>query len=290
MLGGHGKIMENDPCTDFEVIKVFNNNVVLACQSGIEKVLYEKGIGFGKRTGDIISSRTPIDKIFSIEDNHNSQNFIKLASNVNSSLIALCEEIIYMISKELGEDLNEKIHVSLIDHISFTIQRLEKGDVFENPFLVETETLYKREFELAKKAVKLLENNLDLSIPDGEIGFIALHIHSARGEGKLSNTLKYTYLSNSIIKLIEDDLNITIDHKTLDYARFLTHIRFTIERIINNNPIRNELLTSIKRKYRRSYKTARKAAEIIENELHLKVPEDEVGYIAIHIERFSSIA
>lgn len=279
--------MNNDPCTDFQVVKVFNNNVVLACQAGIEKVLYEKGIGFGKHTGDIISSRTPIDKIFSIEDNHNSQNFIKLASNVDSSLIALCEEIIYMISKELGEDLNEKIHVSLIDHIAFTVQRLEKGDVFQNPFLIETETLYKREFDLAKKAVKLLEKNLNISIPDGEIGFIALHIHSARGEGKLSNTLKYAYLSNCIIKLIEDDLNITIDHKTLDYARFLTHIRFTIERIINHNPIRNELLTSIKRKYKRSYKTAKKAAELIENELHLKVPEDEVGYIAIHIERFS---
>ena len=242
----------------FEVLKVFNNNVLLVQQAGIEKVLYQRGLGFGKHTGQFIDCQTPIEKIFSIEDKNNSKNFLKLTSNVDNSLIALCEEIIYMISNELHEDLNEKIHISLIDHISFTVKRLETDNEIQNPFLVETETLYKREFELASKAVHMLEKNLNIVIPEGEIGFIALHIHSARNEGKLSNTIKYAFLSNSIVDLVEDELNISVNRQSLDYARFLTHLRFAIERIISNNPIKNELLYSIKRKFKKSYEIAKK--------------------------------
>lgn len=276
-----GNLKEN-----YHVIKVFNNNVVLVKQAGVEKVLYQKGLGFGKHADDIINGDIEVEKTFSIVDEDNCKNFDQLTCNIDKSLIALCEEIIYMISNELGEELNEKIHISLIDHISFTIKRLKTDNEIQNPFLIETETLYKREFQLAKKAMDMIERNINVSIPDGEIGFIALHIHSARNEGKLSNTIKYIFLSSSIIELIENELNISIDCESLDYARFLTHVRFAIERIINNNPIKNELLVPIRRKFKKSYEIATKAAGIIENELGIKVVEDEVGYLAIHIERF----
>lgn len=273
----------------YKVIKVFNNNVILANQSGIEKVLYEKGLGFGKHLGDIIDFNTPIAKIFSIQDKANSDNFLKLTTSVDSSIVALCEEIIYMISKELDEDLNEKIHISLTDHIAFTIKRLRENEEIQNPFLIETETLYKREFQLASKAVKILEEKLHISIPEGEIGFIALHIHSSRNNGKLSNTIKYAFLSNSITELVELELSLSIDRRSLDYARFITHIRFAIERILNNNPIKNELLSSIKRKYKKSYSIAKKAASLIETQLCVNVVDDEIGYIAAHIERFKTM-
>lgn len=284
-----GVLVKNSAEENYEILKVFNNNVLLVKQAGIEKVLYERGLGFGKHTGQFINCQTPIEKVFSIEDKNNSQNFLQLTSNVDNSLIALCEEIIYMISNELHEELNEKIHISLIDHISFTVKRLETDNEIQNPFLVETETLYKREFQLASKAVHMLEKNLNIVIPEGEIGFIALHIHSARNEGRLSNTIKYAFLSNSIVELLEDELNISVDRQSLDYARFLTHLRFAIERIISNNPIKNELLYSIKRKFKKSYEIAKKAAKIIENELFVKVVDDEIGYIAIYIERFKSM-
>ena len=39
---------------DYIVNKVFNNNIVLVKNSGKEKILFDKGIGFGKKFGDII--------------------------------------------------------------------------------------------------------------------------------------------------------------------------------------------------------------------------------------------
>lgn len=279
----------NTETSNFNVIKVFNNNIVLVSQANVEKILYEKGIGFGKHLGDSISKTTSIEKIFSIEDKTNSSNFFELVNSVDRELIALCEEVIYMISKELNEDLHEKIHISLIDHITFTLKRLKKGEDIKNPFLVEIETLYPREFELGQKAAIMIENKTKIHIPDDEIGFITLHIHSARNDGKLSNTVRYAFLSNTIIEMIEDASNVVINRKSLDYARFITHIRFAIQRILNNTPIQNDLLDTIKYQYSSSFKLAQKISKFIEGELELKVVEDETAYLAIHIQRFKGI-
>lgn len=275
---------------EYTIQKIFNNNVLLVTQKKKEKILFGKGLGFGKHFGDILSADTKIDKIFSLEDKTNYNNFKELVTTVDNQLIGLCEEIIFMISKELNEDLNEKIHISLTDHIAFTLKRLKQNDEILNPFLVETETLYKREFEIARKAVSMLEKKMGIIIPDGEIGFITLHIHSARNNGKLSNTIKYTFLSNSIIEFIEDSLDLQIDTQSIDYARFITHIRFAIERLLNNTPIKNELFEIIKNQYKDSYSLAEKVCKLIENQLNLTVVEDEVAYIAVHIEKFKNVS
>ena len=48
-----------------------------------------------------------------------------------------------------------------------------------NPFLIETKTLYRHEYEIAKEVVELISDKDRDNTPVGEIGFIALHIHSA---------------------------------------------------------------------------------------------------------------
>ena len=45
------------------VVKVFNNNIVLVNSENKEKILFAKGIGFGKKKGSIISSGTEIAKV-----------------------------------------------------------------------------------------------------------------------------------------------------------------------------------------------------------------------------------
>ncbi|MBE6053108.1 MAG: PRD domain-containing protein [Clostridium sartagoforme] len=270
-----------------KVVKSFNNNILLVRESGKEKILFQKGIGFGKRPGDIVEKGTVIEKVFVIEDKDNQRNFNEMLNRVDSKLIALVEELIAEITDELGEELNENIHIGLVDHLFYAIRRLEDNEEIQNPFLVEIETLYGREFSMACRLANKIKDKLDIDIPEGEKGFIALHIHSARNNGKLSNTIKYSFLSSSIIEHVEKSLKIEIDRKSLDYARFLTHIRFTIERIITGVPIKNDLVDVIKLKYKLSYKIAEETKNIICKVLDISsIPEDEVAYLALHIERF----
>jgi transcriptional antiterminator len=271
---------------DFIVIKAFNNNIVLTQSNGTEKLLFAKGIGFSKKMNDIIPMGTKVDKIFVIEDKKNIRSFEEILNNNDDEFLALCEEVIYSIAKDLNEDLSENIHIGLISHLSFALKRLKHKEQIENPFLVEIETLYSLEFKLAKKAARKVKKETGIEIPDGEIGFIALHIHSARNNGKLSNTIKYSFLCNSIVEYVEDNLNIEIDKKSLDYARFLTHIRFAIERIMTNKQNKNDFIDIIKESYAKSYEISIAIAKMIENELDIKVDDDEMAYLAMHIERF----
>lgn len=272
---------------DCEIIKAFNNNIVLVLSEGKEKMLFEKGIGFSKRPGDTVCKGTEIEKIFIIENEDNIRNFKTLINNLEEEFVGFCEELIYFISKELNEELSENIHIGLIDHLFFAIKRLKNQEEIQNPFIVEIETLYNKEFCLAQQVAIKIEESLGVYIPDGEAGFIALHIHSARNNGKLSNTIKYSFISNTVIEYIEDTLNIEIDRKSLDYARFLTHLRFAIERIITNTPITNDFIDVIKRKYRKSYNIAKDIREILKENLDdIDIVEDEIAYLAMHIERF----
>lgn len=46
------------------VIQSINHNFVLVKQDGIEKIIMEKGIGFGKKFGNIIPEGTEVQKVF----------------------------------------------------------------------------------------------------------------------------------------------------------------------------------------------------------------------------------
>jgi transcriptional antiterminator len=268
------------------VLKSYNNNIISVNINEEERILFGKGIGFGKKFGDIIEKGTEVEKVFVIEDEDNLRNFKQVIENVDEEFLILCEKMISYIASELEEDLDERIHIALVDHLNFAVKRLSNNEEIENPFLSEIKALYQKEYALAEKVAETLQNEKKLTIPVSEIGFIALHIHSARSSGKLSNTLKNTYLINSIVEYVEKQMDVQIDKNSLDYARFLTHLRFAIKRILVNICIKNDFIKEIKSKYKLSYKIANGVSKILITQLEKDVTVDEIAYLAMHIERF----
>lgn len=267
------------------VVQAYNNNIVCVKIGGKEKILFSKGIGFAKKFGDKIEEGTKVEKVFSIEDNDNLRSFKQVIEKVDEKFLMLCENIITSIAEELNEDLHERIHIALVDHLNFAVKRLCNNEEIDNPFLMEIKVLYKTEYILARKVAQTLKDEMKVNIPEGEIGFIALHIHSARNSGKLSNTIKSAQLSNVIIEHVEKKLKIKIDKDSLDYARFITHIRFAIKRMLLDCPTKNDFVKEIKSKYKISYNIAKSVSKVLAEELDKKVAEDEIAYLAMHIER-----
>jgi len=268
------------------VIKSYNNNIVSVEMNGQERILFAKGIGFGKKTGDKIEKGTEVEKVFLIENEDNLRNFKQVIENVDEEFFALCERMISFIADELQEKLDERIHVALVDHLNFAVKRIADSEEIENPFLIEIKALYSTEYSLAERVAKKLQDEININIPLGEIGFIALHIHSARNAGVISNSIKNTYMINSIIEYIEEKMSIEIDKTSLDYARFLTHLKFAIKRISTNISIKNDFIKEIKSKYKISYKIAKGVSKILVEKLEKDVVDDEIAYLAMHIERF----
>jgi transcriptional antiterminator len=280
--------MSEECMETYTIKKILNNNVIIAEKNKIDFVLVGKAIGFDFNKG----SKLPEDRIENIFVKQNStsnENFDRILQNINNEIIGISEEIISMCEKELGIKLSEALHVSLPDHVNFALRRIKEGIIIENPFLQELKALYPKEYKLADKALFMINNTFNSNLPEDEIGFICLHIKAATEQQNVGSSLEYTRKIGEVMDIISKLLKRNFDKNSLSYIRTITHLNFMIERIKSKKTIKNHLLDTIKKELYNDYDIAIKVAMKIENLFSIKVPEDEIGYIALHLKRLTEI-
>jgi len=179
--------------------------------------------------------------------------------------------------------------VSLPDHINFAIRRIEQGVDIENPFLNELKVLYAKEYNLASKALIMINERFDMNLPEDEIGFICLHIRAAITKETVIEPLAYTRKLGEVMELISSSLNKKLPKSSLEYTRTITHLNFMIKRTLSGKIVKNQLLDSVKNTLYNEYEIAKNVSKKIEELFSVKVPEDEIGYIAIHLKRLTEV-
>lgn len=268
--------------------KILSNNVVLVDNNDKKYILVGKGIGFGKKKGsELINSDVIEEKFVSLEALNESE-YKTLITNVDPKIIEVCDEIVNIANEEFKDNLDYKINLALIDHISFAIKRIKDNIEIVNPFLNETKILYPIEYKIAKMGVEILKDRLNIKIPDAEIGFIALHIYGSRKNKTKSEALEITRLINKIVSFTEKKLNLNINKESFSYNRFIMHLRGVIDRIKNNKNIENILLSRIKQEFLIEFNVALQIASIIKSDLKYDVPDSEVGFITLHLFKLKS--
>lgn len=272
----------------YKIIKVLNNNVILARElsANRELVLVGRGIGFNCKTKQIVElSPDEIERSYVDENTRNE--FFQILNDLDSKVMGVSEEIIALAENELGS-LNPHIHIALTDHIGFALDRLKEGLNLNNPFLDEIRILYSKEYKVGVKAARMISERLGINIPESEIAFIAMHIHAARQNKKVSETVKYTTLIKELVQIVEKELNIKINISDLSYSRLVNHLRFSINRMEKGEVIENPLSGKIKEEFSDSYKVAKKLGKHMQKYINTTVSEDELGYITLHIHRLKS--
>lgn len=270
---------------DYKVLKSLSSNVVVSEKDNNVFVLFGKGIGFGKKPGELLTKTSNIEQKFIKIDDSEKANYVEILKTVEGEILAVAEEIISLAEDILEEKLNSHIHVGLGDHISFAMKRMELGIDIVNPFLNEIQTLYPNEYSIAEKGSKLIKEKLNVALPESEIGFITLHIHSARVNEEVSQSLKYTRIVKEVMEYIQDILGIKSNQKSMEYARLVSHLRYALDRIQNDKVLKNVMLESVKVEMREEFEISKKVCKFISGKLSKEVCEDEVGYIAMHIQR-----
>ncbi|MGR6116495.1 glucose PTS transporter transcription antiterminator GlcT [Aeribacillus composti] len=273
----------------FKVKKVLNNNVLIAGHDTFQEVvLIGKGIGFGKKRGELISNET-VEKIFVLKNEQEQEQYKKLLPYTNEKMIEVVSDCIAHISKKVGLPLNEHIHIALTDHITFAIKRIEQGMDIKNPFLSETEVLYPKEYNIASEVVSIIEDKLKIKLPKGEIGFIALHIHSAITHKSISEVNRHSQLIAQLIEVAEDSLNIQLDKESFNYLRLVRHLQATIERVLKEEKTEEpeELALLLKKKYPLCYNIAWKMIKMMQQVLKKQIDEAEAVYLTMHLYRIA---
>lgn len=270
-----------------KVQKTLNNNVVVAEHPDHEEViLIGKGLGFNRSSGDFIADEHA-EKFFVLKDKEEQNQYVKLLDFVDESFVGIMNEFVEKLEDRFQAKVNEHIHVGLTDHLYFTLRRIEQGHGIKNPFLKETELAYPKEFAAASALTEWLNEQLNVRIPEGEIGFIALHIHSAVTNRNLNEINQHTQLVSELIEMIETHLYLTIDRQDGNYLRLVRHLHHAVERIRNENYVENHdsLKTVLQSEYPVCYSLAWKLMKVMQQRLKTAIPESEAVYLTLHLQR-----
>lgn len=272
--------------------KVINHNIISAYEkSGAEVIVMGRGIGFKKKQGEVVPA-DQISKIFRIKSRTLAEQFKELLANMPLERVRISDEIISHAKDHLKLKLNQSIYVTLTDHINFAIERVSQGIEPQNALLWEIKRFYPQEFQLGIYALELIQDRLDILLPEDEAGFIALHFVNAEYGTDIRDAVKFPDQMQAIVDIVERDLGMLLDESSLHYERFMTHIKFLIQRIYRKELLSSEdreLSLLMQRKYPREYQCSLKVAEYIMQATGSRLSEEEIMYLSVHIRRVSTI-
>jgi len=235
-----------------KISKIINHNIVISEDlTGDEIVLMGRGIAFNKKKNETLDEAL-IEKRFHLEKEVMSDHFFELLREVPEDIIKVTYEVIEHIKTNMDKKIDDRIYSTLLDHVNFAVTRYLQGIQFNNMLLLEINHLYKEEIKIAKEVVLMINQKLMVKLPEDEAAFIALHIVNAQLELDIREIAQVTTLINEVLKIVRYHLKVELDESSLDYARFITHLKFFARRLLtqqNNNDNDLTLFEMVKGRY-----------------------------------------
>ncbi len=266
-------------------IKKLNNNFALCKDSaGVEVIAYGRGVGFGKFPCEI-----PLKNLEAVYYNVTPQ-VIPLLSTMREDVFCVATAIVDYARDTLRKPVPENLVFSLSDHIQFAIERQEKGIPVKVPLAYEVEHLYEEEYAVGKYAVKKIQRELHVRLPRDEIAGIALHfINNYQNYDDTEDAVEFGRMQETLLKIIDDEMNVSINRDSYDCYRFITHMKYFVKRADNQELYggngEDGLYTHMKQEYPKIFSCMQKIVEYLQPLLDIQCSEEEQLYLMIHINR-----
>ncbi|MDA1478257.1 BglG family transcription antiterminator LicT [Bacillus changyiensis] len=271
-----------------KIAKVYNNNVISAFdEKNEELVVMGRGLAFQKKSGDLVEE-AKIEKVFELKNNDISEKFKTLLYEVPIEYMEVTEEIMKVQKSRLGRNLNDSIYLSLTDHIHFAIERNKKGYDIKNALLWEIKRFYDQEFAIGMEALQIIQEKLGVLLPEDEASFIAMHIVNAELSQEMPNVANITNVMQDILNIVKYHFKIDFDEESLNYFRFVTHLKFFAQRLYNKTYIDDDdplLFETVRKKHQAAFECTEKINQYIQNQFDYNLTNNEKFYLAIHIQR-----
>lgn len=272
----------------YRVEKVLNHNAVIAVMSGSsnEYLILGKGIGFGKKVAQRIEAG-PEDTVYSLQKDTERGAAKEMVKAIPPVFLEIADSVLREAEKVFGK-VDRSILFPLADHIEFAVKRMERREQISNPLTDDIRVLFHMEYKVAQCIEPILMERLQVRIEPDEIGYVALHIHSAIEDEKISQAMMTAQAVRECISLVEAETGRRIDPMSLSYNRLMNHVRYMIARVIRGQKLRLNMNDYMMLKFPKSYEIAEKLCLHIGKSLHKELEDVEIGYLAMHIERVTS--
>ncbi|MFS0865717.1 PRD domain-containing protein [Microbacterium sp. 179-B 1A2 NHS] len=271
--------------------KVLNNNVVISLdEQGRERVLMGRGLGFGLKASDTIDPGK-VEKTFILEGGEDGDRTRRMLTDVPYPVIEAVSRAVDQAERTLGHHLGRRLTLAVIDHIQFVLERLDKGIRIPTASMPELRVLHPREFAAATAMAAAIATALERELPPEEAVFLTMHLLNAtRDEPNGTAALLFRRVQH-VVHTVENGLGVTLDVESPDYARFILHIQFLLQRLVSRTMLRNadsSFFEFAKHSYPRSFGIAQQVKAYVRAATESELTDEELLYVIVHVERLAS--
>lgn len=269
----------------YRVEKVLNHNVILAIreEDKQEYLLMEKGIGFGKKTAERMEIGEDTG-VYSLVNIKNAKETTPSVKEIPPIYLEAAGMLLDEAEKRIGK-VDRSVLIPLADHIDFAVRRIQENGEISNPINSDIQVLFHMEYKVAKQILPFLKENCNITMSESEIGYIALHIHSAIAETNVASSMQIARCVRECISLMEQEMNQKIPVTTLSYNRLMNHVRYMVLRANQNEKIRLSMNDYMEIHFKKAYRIAAYICGEMGKILHVTLDENEIGYLTMHIQR-----
>lgn len=269
----------------YRVSKVMSNNSVIAIdmEDNQEYILVGKGLGFGKKVSERFE-KPENAALYRLTEDTERGAAKALAQSIAPEFMEIADEVVRQAELMLGP-IDHRILLPLADHISFAAARIRNGEQISNPLTDDIRALFYLEFKAASAVKEILQERLQLSIDEHEIGYVALHIHSALQDETISAAMQTARAVRQCVEILEKETGQRIDVLSLSYNRLMNHIKYMVMRALSGENLKLNMNDYIGVRYPGAYALAADICAQLGQSLGKTLDEMEIGYLAMHIER-----
>ena len=199
------------------------------------------------------------------------------------------EEILEDCEKRLHIQYTDSAYVGLVMHLSLTIKRIQNHESIQ----MEPDRLQKLmrlpEFAIAEEIGDKLQEQFRVPIPRDEIGYITMHLSSARiwpTNERVEHSIESINLrqiASELIGIVEQELAIDLSDSDSLLEDLCNHLIPALSRLTMHLPIENPQMETIQQEYPEIWKASRKASRVLTRDLEIDdVPDAEISFLAMH--------
>ncbi|HLR63642.1 MAG TPA: BglG family transcription antiterminator [Lentibacillus sp.] len=180
---------------------------------------------------------------------------------------------------------------NLLTHLAIAYKRICEDKSVHIPSKEIPQAKEGKEFLVAHEIMKDIEKGLGVRFPENEITYLSIHLRGTKLMSSIneSNDVQVLdsetdVLAKEIVKRIDTKYALKLSDDKEFLQNLSLHLKPAINRYRHQMNIRNPMLEEIKMKYPLSFEAALMSADVLYEQLDIHVNEDEIGYIALHIE------
>lgn len=274
-----------------EILRVFNNNIVLARDAGREVIVTGRGVGFQTKPGREIDP-SKVQRIFVPSDEHNTEQLAAILADISPENLQMVTLAMNQVGLENLATERPTVVIAVADHIGCALHRIKSNIHIEYPLTAEVRNLYPAEYDQADRLLKSINSKIEFPLPQCESVALALHLVNAGfATGDMSATYLMTGIIQQMVALIEQTYGITLDSTSASLGRLTTHLRYLFVRIHDHAQLAHEpaeITGAIKNSYPEAYLCAQRLGTIVELRLGTALTEDEISYLTLHVARVAA--